>query len=473
MSQNRGSISNIDVIGSSSTPQNDPTPSQSKSSMKGHIGSRPLRERTKERKVRLKPNSQRPSLRREQNLEKLSQDSESAYHTHEASDSFADKSSLEHGSNGCDLRDTLLDNKLDISPRIVVSSSVDAKVKAFLKKNESQESDFPKDSNSDDDKLAIDENDCEKSKRHSQSISSEEEEDVLQVNICKNGKVTGHETKYSNDVQDKELVVNDGTLLNNKIKFEGHSHVESSSETAVQDLSKSNLNNKLDKSNILNSSHINVDLDIAADKISVNEKTANGDSESSFIDISIENSLENRNDACDITKETKDVSSQKRALKTSYPSNLKLECQNGFQSMSAQGPNLNTHSGSSVHFTQDLVQLREITPKSSREGTPTHTQSDVLLQTKRSVRGNGLCNSDTESESDNNIASNKILPNVRRRKMNLPDSTEVGGTILRNRRHMSLNIRDSKTHSTTGVSSSDGETEGTEYSRSSRRVNLL
>jgi hypothetical protein len=416
--------------------------------MKGHIGSRPLRERTKERRVRLKPNNQRPSLRREQNLEKGSQDSESAYHTHEASDSIADKSSLEHDSNGCDVRDSLLDNKLDISPRIVVSTSADAKVKAFLKKNESQESDFPKDSNSDEDKLAIDESGCEKSKRHSQSISSEEE-DVVRVNICtisRNDKLTETEPNCANELHEK-------ISISDKIKFEGLSHIESCNEASIQDIAIHDLNDKI-----------------------MNDKTLNGDSESSFVNISTEMETENTKGACDKNNETKDVSSQKRALKSTCPSNLKLECQNDIQSISAQDSNLTTHSVSSVHFTKDLVQLREITPKSSREGTPTHTQSDVLLQTKRSVRGSGICNTDTESESDNNLASNKILPSVRRRKMNMSDTSEVGGTGLRNRRHMSLNIRDNKKHSTARVSSSEGETEGTEYSRGSRgsrRVRVL
>ncbi|XP_053382357.1 protein PHTF2-like [Mercenaria mercenaria] len=486
LSQNRGSVSNIDVIGSASTAQCDPSPNQSKSSMKGHKGSRPLRERTKERRVRLKPNNQRPSLRREHSHEKCSQDSESAYHTHEASDSIADRtSSVEHDSNGCGKRDNLVDNKLDISPRITVSCSSEAtkKVQAFLKKNESQESDFPKDSNSDDDKLAVIDDGCEKSKRHSQSISSDnDDDDVLKVNtspVTVNATSVGAETFVGIKSEDKKILDTGNTDLSKKIQFEGESHVESNKVMPNQDSSVIQCSGEASTKEVINDNHRKTDENSSSGKVVLKKQPHTEDSDGSFLNISLENSpeKESRNGACDTNNETKELSSQKRALKSTCPTSLKLESHTDYMSKSSEftkdAQNSTTHSVSSVHFTKDLVQLREITPKSSREGTPTHTQSDVLLQTKRALRGSGMCpNSDTESESDNNLASTKLLPNVRRRKMNLPDSTEISGNILRNRRQASLTLRDAKTHSThstTGVSSSEGETEGTEYSRGSRR----
>lgn len=406
--------------------------------MKGHNSSRPLRERTKERRVRLKTNSQRPSLRREMNLEKGSQDSESAYHTHEASDSIADRnSSVEQDSNGHkDKRENSISDKLDISPKIVLPCDTDtvSKVEDFLKKTESQESDFPKDSNSEDEKLVVINDGCEK-KRHSQSISSEnEDEDSIP-------KVTPDESSN----------------LCKKINFEGQSHLEKGSKENSFDSHKS-------------------DENISSGKECLKEQKHTEDSEGSFLNISLESSpvTEKLNGATDQKEEAIEISSQGEDVKSSCPSSLKLGNQNDYLCKSSErktSTNHSAHSVSSVHFTKDLVQLREITPKSSREGTPTHTQSDVLLQTKRNLRG--VCqNSDTESESDNNIASSKILPNVRRRKINLPDSSD---SILRNRRQPSLTLRDSKTNSTTGVSSSEGETEGqsSEYSRCSRKVSHI
>lgn len=414
--------------------------------MKGHKGSRPLRERTKERRVRLKPNNQRPSLKREHGIEKGSQDSESAYHTHEASDCIVDRtSSIEQDSNGSDRKNSSVENKLDISPNMKASSNT------FLQKHESQESDFPKDSMSDDDKLAVIDNGCEKSKRNSQSISSDNDEEViLEIKTSplpedNNGLAVNENvaTKFENSIN-----VNDNVNLDKKIQFEGKSHAR------------------------FNTKEVNIDCPKKSDKVALCREEAKS---------SLENSpdRENRIGANHSNIEHKDISSQENVMTHSCQSSQQAEklFRNGFTSSELKrNGNSPSHSTSSVHFTKELVQLREITPKSSREGTPTHSQSDIVLQSKRPLRGTGMCqNTDSESESDTNCAANKLLPSVRRRRSNLSESTEISGTILRNRRQPSLPRRDTKTNSTTGVSSSEGETEGqcSEYSRSSKRVRYL
>ncbi|KAL4218382.1 homeodomain transcription factor [Mactra antiquata] len=506
LSQNRGSVSNIDVVSNST---NDPVASQSKSSMKGHTGSRPLRERTKERRVRLKPNNQRSNLRSDSRSEQVSQDSESAYHTHEASDSIVDRtSSLDHESNGASGSKKLLDKKLDISPRFLLNGHESKKVSEYNKSNESQESDFPKDSNSEDEKNIVNSEKGEKSKRNSQSISSDNEEDLVEnknVEVAKNGVKDGDipvdkmvvkgEEKHCDSIENVGA-----SSLEHKIKFEGISvsaDVDEKTEgigiyltDTVHTLSSVNGNknegfddhmkgvakgSKDDCKNIVVDLNGEVALDNGKEKL-VDDLNIDGASHS--VSQSINNSVcSSRNNSDQIKHDISDTIDKKtitdfHSCQTADQSCLKHSVikqtsGNGVKSLplKATGSSI-SDTVNNVHFTADLVQLREITPKSSREGTPTHTQSDMLIQSKRGIVGN---KSDTESDSDDNLASKKHLPKVRLWKISQSESET--GSILRNRRNPKLSLRETKTNSTTGISSSEAETEGlsSEHSRGSRR----
>lgn len=434
---------------------------QSKSSMKGHSGSRPLRERTKERRVRLKPNNLRSSLKNDSKMEHLSQDSESAYHTHEASDSIVDKtSSMENGLNGCGNKRKSLDMKLDISPRFPVNGNGQGllKVDMYNKSNESQESDFPKDSNSEDEKAVVISNGCDKSKRHSQSISSENEDDEIddpKVSLMKSSDNGGTVSEIVHVVKDNGVCIEDigANKLEQKIQFEGKSIAITSDVDKVES-----------KETLKDSAHGPKNLCHANGTIVHNEGK------------NVERNCQNVKSigASDSMGASSENSSRIVPENHSCLSDQKIKNQNDAvhsNLMHKQSCSPASDTVNSVHFTTDLVQLREITPKSSREGTPTHTQSDVLLQTKRGIVGTNK--SDTESESDTDLASTKHLPNVRRRKINVPDSSDT--CILRNRRQPKINLMEAKTNSTTCISSSEGETEGqsSEHSRGSRRVNIF
>ncbi|XP_052763140.1 protein PHTF2-like isoform X2 [Mya arenaria] len=447
LSQNRGSNS-TEGLASGVTVVNDggASPSQSRSSMKGHKGSRPLRERTKERRVRLKASNPRQNLRRDNNVDKPSQESDAAYHTLDASDSVPERaSSIEHDSNESEIKGQVsrkndATRKPEILPKVVVNGCEVTNID-FSKVRESQESDFPERSTSEDEKDCINVHGDDKSKRSSQSISSDNEDvrgisEMERKNFRCNGNVP--EKQIDNVVQKNALEM--------KTSFEGVS--------------------------------VNVSIDASAETL---KEALETNSESSFLNLSLSNSSieEPINNVIDLKLLTNENSSQTSLPESANSPNVKQRTYRKInQKRSLLNAEDNTKSSpssesSTVQFTADLVQLREITPISSRESTPTHTQSDCLLQAQRVIRGGkNLCDkTDTDTESENERSA-KILPN-RRRKVSSPvlESQSCDSTGLRNRRQPGLPLLEAKTNSMTAPSSSEGETEGhsSEYSRSGRR----
>lgn len=468
LSQNRGSVSNTDAGTPPSGGTADlPAPSQSKSSLKGHLGSRPLRERTKERRVRVKGSNQR-SARRE-NAEISAQDSESAYHTHEASDSVVDRtSSVEQDSNGrAEKGKNSVEAKLDISPRVTVHGceSVNGTDQPYYKTRESQESDLPQESNSEDDKkLTVKTGGVENSKRSSQSISSEDDEN-------NEPKILPSSLKNKTLLEEKlDNISLNKRDLEKKIRFEGFSMNDNIVKVVEEEETVTT---------------------VTTEQSSVESKpreTNQEDTDSSFINISLENPPQ-KNGVCDVKIVTDGNTTTVESSSTlTENSSSVLNDQSACQSTQSEKTNSNQkltfdlkcplNSTTTVHFNKDPVQLREITPLTSRESTPTHTQSDSLLQSKRKVRGSSMCEkSDTDTESEPERSANKIITNVRRRKVvTLQESASCdnGSFGLRNRKQTAFALRDNQTPGTTAGSSSDGETEGhsSEYSRGSRRVGI-
>lgn len=404
-------------------------------------------------------------------MECASQDSESAYHTHEASDSIADRtSSLEQDSNGRAGKggnESGLDKKLDISPRemgsgcenlikgtSVTVTSVNVEP-VCCKTRESQESDLPQDSNSEDDKkLTVKTNGVDKSKRSSQSISSDDDDVTNGKNVSEGFNVENFEGNAGISKKD----------LEKKIRFEGLSVSDDSTQAKVSSPGKF--------SDVLKSeskSTEDIDREIKSKELISEE------SETSYVNISVENSpqKESRKDQCDLNIAANEIASSHTVLESQsscLPNvNTQVEAVPG-QSQS-NGPKCPLSS--SVHFKKDPVQLREITPLSSRETTPTHTQSDSLLPNKRRLRGSSLCEKcDSETESENDVSVSKL--NLRRRIVKLPESAscENGSFGLRNRKQAGFSLRETKSAGARAGSSSEGETEGhsSEYSRGSRRV---
>ncbi|WAR16996.1 PHTF2-like protein [Mya arenaria] len=400
LSQNRGSNS-TEGLASGVTVVNDggASPSQSRSSMKGHKGSRPLRERTKERRVRLKASNPRQNLRRDNNVDKPSQESDAAYHTLDASDSVPERaSSIEHDSNESEIKGQVsrkndATRKPEILPKVVVNGCEVTNID-FSKVRESQESDFPERSTSEDEKDCINVHGDDKSKRSSQSISSDNEDvrgisEMERKNFRCNGNVP--EKQIDNVVQKNALEM--------KTSFEGVS--------------------------------VNVSIDASAETL---KEALETNSESSFLNLSLSNSSieEPINNVIDLKLLTNENSSQTSLPESANSPNVKQRTYRKInQKRSLLNAEDNTKSSpssesSTVQFTADLVQLREITPISSRESTPTHTQSDCLLQAQRVIRGGkNLCDkTDTDTESENERSA-KILPN-RRRKGRTASSDEWG-----------------------------------------------
>ena len=423
--------------------------------MKGHLGSRPLRERTKERKVRVKTGgSSRHNVRRDI-PEVGSQDSESAYHTHEASDSVADRtSSMELDSNRRSTKGDKFsrkrDKQLDISPRVVVpgcenGASIDS---MCFKTRESQESDLPQDSNSEDDKkLKVKNDEVENSKRSSQSISSEDEAENKKSS---KGFV---DDDVINGVNKKEL--------EKKIRFEGLSVNMECPSTNNGDLNVKTSTIKVLKAELEQSG------ELTSDKV-----------ETSFENISLENSSMtlngNSDSGCNENVLTNESCASSDSQAVSQSAAGSYQC-NETETVDGKAVNVRPETiCSSVRFNKESDQLREITPLNSRETSPTHTQSDCLLQNKSKIRGSVCDESDTETESESEHKNNKVLPNRRRKNPTVQESVSCDATsfTLRNRKQPSFPLREPKSNDTTAVSSSEGETEGhsSEYSRGSRRV---
>jgi len=451
-SQSRASTANVDHSPVTVVMDGPTTSSQSRSSMKGHKGSRPLRERTKERKVRLKTGKaggHRSGLRRDLNGgNRSAQDSDAAYHTYDASDSVPDRpSSGDHDSTENGRSEDAVDMlgpKSENVPQLLVNGC-EKPNSELCKRTESQESDFPQHSTSDDDKHTSCAIDNDQSKRCSQSISSDNE-DVTE--IC------SHVSKISDTGPSPVKFNCDNDQMNSKTTF-----------ISVMDKKNSfeGLSVKKSVVNIKPLEHV------------VND-------ESSYMNVSVSNSSVEEPKLCapELKIATNGCSSHVGVI-IAAGSGAEIKVRATRSDLNdSDVTNLPPDPNSAVQFTPELFQLKEITPLSSRECTPTHSQSDGVLQThQRHIRGGKPCDEmrrTTESDTDSDIEhKNKILPNIRRRKPTVSVSiqdTQSCDTGLRNRRQPGLVLHGSTANSTTGVSSSDGETEGhsSEYSRGSRRV---
>ncbi|KAH3711411.1 hypothetical protein DPMN_071080 [Dreissena polymorpha] len=476
MSQNCvGTADNVGMPVATETASMDiPGLSQSRSSMKGHKGSRPLRERTKEQTIRY---NQIRAMNQRIIIRENAQDSESAYHTFEASDSIPERtSSREPDSYGAGRVDEIRrkednsssESKLDISPRVKINGC-----ETFCKTRESNESDFPQESNSDDEKPGLVVHLEQISKRSSQSISSDDDDNEDKYNKTSALNVSVQSVDSQTLENNKEL--------NAKAVFEGVS-VSSLKNVSVQSSYMQTLEN--DK-------QMNAKAEVEGVSVSPFENPTPLEGRSTEISQTVPVVVVKESDPSPVGTSTpfklcNGASGQSSQIGAVDTTSTQKVCRirdshthqdvnrSALSNMMLDGaPNMmksHTHIASTVHFTKDLVSLREFTPKSSRESTPTHTPSDILLQKKHSLKMREKLDTDTESEVERTERSKIKFVNLRRRKGSESQCTEVKSSILRNRWHPgSLSLLETK--STTGVSSSDGETEGhsSEYSRGSRR----
>ena len=442
--------------------------SQSKPKQRSQVqaGSRSARERTKDRKTRSKTNlnngRQHMSVRRSNLNAGHTQDSESAYNTHEASDSYFDPStSHEHDSNGLSQKG---------SEHLKVQHDATAKLR------ESQESDLPEShgSNSEDDsKVKLRDkgakNGCVEKhveKRISQSISSEEEDtetaNCVTENIgCEIIKIV--KDSLANDpsktVSQEFSRLKQIERLNLKSEFEGVSkHEHENLGSTVTQLDKAN--QQLDGADRALSSHsANQESHL---KVKVDEMTETVGVHSSFIDISYESTSPTFSSIDDLESTSNEallpVATESKSADQNTDSLADDICKKVKDSKNRRNQ--------AVHFIpgNDLVEEREITPLCSRDSTPTHTQSEIILpttnmSTKRLRRVTSKSKSESDTETDDEGGSYQ----VRRRKGRGQELKEGGGGGGRS--SLSHPVR----KSSTGVSSSEGETEA-QASECGRRV---
>ena len=490
LSQNR---SGSDILGNTGTVGSDGNSSQPKVTLKSPIGSRILRERNKERKNRAKGGIHRSSSK----ADPLSQDSESAYHTFEESvvdrGSSADFDSIGSVSKGGE--ESLIGIVNVRNNNDTHSNSLDKHINVKHLR-ESQESDLPEDSNTDEDVEKTETGDKDSSKRFSQSISSDNEIEIDTINsfvekdekqvkdkCMDNDADEGHNVvpiancsisceKLPSDSVSNEYCAKDDQSpepngfsdLAVKLRFEGRSHLNKN----VEDVD--NLEDKTEEENVVKwepkTSETGVRFNVSESETQ-SKVCDQSEKKSTFRSLASRKKMKRK----DTDSNNKIFSGAKVLLEPKHDNSIH-STGSEFSSLSSverEHSPVPAHIASYVHFTLD--KQRDITPRSSREGTPTHTQSDVILQAKH-ARGGNINSKSSDSESEDNEKLSKTLPNVRRRKVTLQDGIEVSGSILRNRRQPApLGIRETKS-STTVVSSSEGETEGqsSEYSRESRRV---
>ena len=566
----RGSMTAVDgAVNSGTDAVNSSNQSKPRHVTKGHTSSRSTRERTKERKPRAKANlnnarQQLPVRRADAGLAHP-QDSESAYNTHEASDSYFDPtSSHDHDSNGhgnekkCDLL------------------NIQQVVKHKLR--ESQESDLPESqgSNSENESKVKLRDKClktgyepgNKEKRISQSISSDEEdtpvvpigvssssEEIVKSNSAKvTPAVTGVQVKIDSPAggtvsQTGESEGCETTGLK-KVKIESKPGESKGCETTG--LKKIEIINKPGESKDCEMTDLN------KVKIVSQTGTSEGCETTGLSKVETVNQVR-ESEGCKITG-VESIASQSLAsseqlkklqIKSEFEGVSKFEHEHGHlkgcvyeanQNRGKKGTTDTVHSiikeshvpegeenvessfvdislkaienlestsnesllsGSTVahscvsgqnedsladditkkikglrnrkhpavHFIpgSELVREREITPLCSRDSTPTHTQSEIVLPASnaaakrlRRVTAHSKSESDTETDEEGGSYQQKTL---RRRKGRGQDTKENGSG------RSGLLPPSTCRKSSTAASSSEGETEA-QASECGRRVRL-
>lgn len=464
----RGSMTNVET-----TPPtgNDATSSGSQSKPKqrshGQPGSRSTRERTKERKSRQKGgvnNSRQQLPVRRSNLNTGNpQDSESAYNTHEASDSFFDPSSHDHESNGHEVQSQDHNKHEHLSVHDILKT----------KFRESQESDLPESqaSNSENenkvnlrDKTVM--NGCddvtEQAKRISQSISSEEEDvekvsKVIEIVGCEVNE-TELDSNKVDGVALSELDKNAdlGTAKLEHIKkfclkseFEGVSISENEQENKnVKQLSL--VNGSVDQT------IEGLPSDSSKPRSHLLEANNNEDVtetvESSYVDISFESTPSSIFSGLDNLEST----SNEALMPNNNVSTVEEQNASSLsEDISGNGNELRHRKVPAVHFIagNDLVRAREITPLCSRDSTPTHTQSEVMIPASN-ASAKRLRRVTTKSKSESDTETDEGGSYQLRRRKGRSQETKEGGSVRSILSHASTSRK-----SSTAASSSDGETE--------------
>ena len=543
----RGSMTAVDgAVNSGTDAVNSSNQSKPRHVTKGHTSSRSTRERTKERKPRTKTNlnnaRQQLPVRRADAVLAHPQDSESAYNTHEASDSYFDPtSSHDHDSNGhgnekkCDL----------LNIQQVVKNKL----------RESQESDLPESqgSNSENESKVKLRDKClktgyepgNKEKRISQSISSDDEDtpvgnggQVKSYSATVTPAVSGVQVKIDSPVgmtvsQTGESEGCKGTCLKKveieskpgesegceltclkKIEIVGRTGKSEGCETtslntvetvnqaresegckitglesiASQSLASSEQLKKLQfKSEFEGVSKFEHEhghskgcvnevnqkrgkkgtADTAHSIIKESHVSEGVDVESSFADISVDSSTLK-------AIENLESTSNESLLSGSTVTHSCISDQNVdslADDITKKIKGLRNRKHPAVHFIpgSELVREREITPLCSRDSTPTHTQSEIVLPASnaaakrlRRVTAHSKSESDTETDEEGGSYQQKTL---RRRKGRGQDTKESGSG------RSSLLPPSTCRKSSTAASSSEGETEA-QASECGRRVRL-
>ena len=548
----RGSMTAVDgAVNSGTDAVNSSNQSKSRHVTKGHTSSRSTRERTKERKPRPKANlnnarQQLPVRRADAGLAHP-QDSESAYNTHEASDSYFDPtSSHDHDSNGhgnekkCDL----------LNIQQVVKNKL----------RESQESDLPESqgSNSENESKVKLRDKCLKTgyepggkeKRISQSISSDEEDTpVVPIGVSSSSEeivksnsatvtpvVTGVQVKIDSPAGEavsqtgepegckttglkkveivSQIGESEGCEITGLCTDETVNQVKSSEGCETTGLNTVETVNQVRESEgctvtglesiasqSLASSEQLIKLQIKSEfegvsnfehehghsKGCVNEANQSrgqkgaadtahsiikeshvpvrADVDSSFVDISVDSSTQK-------AIENLGSTSNESLLSGSTVTHSCISDQNVdslADDITKKIKGLRNRKHPAVHFIpgSELVREREITPLCSRDSTPTHTQSEIVLPASnaaakrlRRVTAHSKSESDTETDEDGGSYQQKTL---RRRKGRGQDTKESGSG------RSSLLPPSTCRKSSTAASSSEGETEA-QASECGRRV---
>ena len=514
------------AINSGTDAVNSSNQSKPRHVTKGHTSSRSTRERTKERKPRTKTNlnnaRQQLPVRRADAVLAHPQDSESAYNTHEASDSYFDPtSSHDHDSNGhgnekkCDLL------------------NIQQVVKHKLR--ESQESDLPESqgSNSENESKVKLRDKClktgyepgNKEKRISQSISSDDEDTPVgnggqvksnsatvtpavsgvQVKIdspvgmtvsqtgesegCKltclkkieivgrTGKSEGCETTSLNTVETVNQV-----RESEGCKITGLESIASQSLASSEQLKKLQIKSEFEGVSKFEHEHghskgcvneVNQNrgkrgtADTAHSIIKESHVPEGVDDESSFVDISVDSSTRKAIENLESTSNESLVSGSTVAHSCISDQNVDSLADD----ITKKIKGLRNRKHPAVHFIpgSELVREREITPLCSRDSTPTHTQSEIVLPASnaaakrlRRVTAHSKSESDTETDEEGGSYQQKTL---RRRKGRGQDTKESGTG------RSSLLPPSTCRKSSTAASSSEGETEA-QASECGRRVRL-
>ena len=480
----RGSMTNMEANVTATATDAIPTTSQSKTRQRpggqgsrsaGQSGSRTSRERPKERKSRTKGNSgnsrQQLPVRRSHLNAGNALDSESAYNTHEASDSFFDPSSHDHDSNGHEVREQDHEHL-----------SVQDILKAKLR--ESQESDLPESqaSNSENENNVKLRNksvktDCDDKtvpqKRISQSISSEEEEDLATGSrvVDSVGFGTTETVRDSKEIGNKPLDICDkdahqdlASLVHIR-KLQVKSEFEGVSKSQHDRLVEKSEKNKIQESEFRDKPDILLPTDSGKQESHLtganNNEELHETVDSSFVDISFEST--GTSPTFSGLDELESTSNEGLAEAGSDVKSDNPKVESLADEISKNVKGLRNRKVPAVHFIagNELVREREITPLCSRDSTPTHTQSEVLLPTLnastkrlRRVTTKSKSESDTETDEEGSYQ-------LRRRKGRLQDSKESGA----GRSSLSQSCR----KASTAGSSSEGETEA-HASECGRRV---